>query len=324
MKKQLIALTLIFVLTLTACSKGEAVPDTETASAPSVSAEDTAELSAPESDASDDETAQADTENTENTYPTAAFSAVPEEDYPDCLYGPGGDKISVDEITEVKYYDLNPAEKWDYAGCDGFTYLAEPTGISFNMDENPELLDSENFTFSGAPESSAEYKRYRVGDSICGLTVKEASVDFSTDMVYNHREGYFKGGTVSFDGSLELTGYLIVLADYEYDVGDAGDIVFILDNESQILPIMNYNAISEEKGVHSTLPDFCRSVAGFAYQSEYPFALCFLENIEDYGLETFEPNTPVRVKITARDISMYSRVEWLTGLTMTIKVLELL
>lgn len=322
MKKQLVALTLIFSLTLTACSKGEVAPDTVLTS--STSAENTAELNASESDASDDETAQADTENTENTYPTAAFSDVPVEDYPDCLYGPGGDKISVDEITEVKYYGMNSTEKWDYAGCDGFTYLAEPTGISFNMDENPELLDSENFTFSGAPESSAEYKRYRVGDSICGLTVKEASVDFSTDMLYKHREGYFKGGTVSFDGSLELTGYLVVLVDYEYGVGDAGDIIFIPDNESQILPIMNYNAISEEKGVHSTLPDFCRSVAGFACQSEYPFALCFLENTEDYGPETFEPNTPVRVKITARDISVYSRVEWSTGLTMTIKVLELI
>lgn len=324
MKKQLIALTLICTLTLTACSKGEAESNTDAASDPSVSAESTAESSAPESDAPDTETAQADTENTENISPVAAFSDVPAEDYPDCLYGPGGDKISVDEITEVKHYGMNPAEKWDYAGCDGFTYLAEPTGISFNMDENPELLDSENFTFSGAPKSSAEYKRYRVGDSICGLTVKEASVSFSTDMLYKHREGYFKGGSVSFDGSLELTGYLVVLVDYEYDVGDAGDIVFIPDNESQILPIMNYNAISEEKGVYSTLPDFCRSVAGFVCQSEYPFALCFIENTEDYGPETFEPNTPVRVKITARDISMYSRVEWSTGLTMTVKVLELL
>lgn len=319
MKKQLVVLTLIFALTLTACSKSEAAPDTDTVSAPSVSTENTAE-----SDAPDAETEQADTENTENTYPTAAFSDVPVEDYPDCLYGPGGDKISVDEITEVEHYGMNPAEKWDYAGCDGFTYLAEPTGTSFNMDENSDLFDSVNFTFLGAPDSAAEYKRYRVGDSICGLTVKEASANFSTDMRYNHREGYFKGGTVCFDGSLELTGYLIILVDYEYDVGGAGDIIFIPDNESQILPIMNYNAISEEKGVYSTLPDSCRSVAGFACQSEYPFALCFIENTEDYGPETFEPNTPVRVKITARDISMYSRVEWSTGLTMTVKVLELL
>lgn len=335
MKKQLIVLTLICALALTACSKGETTPDTETSSAPRTSAENTADTSVPKTEAPDTEAAEEKTENTENTEVTdvtedsgsadSDIPAVPKGDYPDYLYGPGGDKVSVDDITEINCYIAE--DKWNYAVCDGFTYISEPTGIGFNYAENSDLFDNDNFVFKGAPASSADYKRYSVGDSICGLTVKEAKARFYNENNSGdiHREGYFQGGSVRFDGSKELTGYLIILTDDEYAVGFVGDIVFIPDNESQVLPILNYNRISEERGVYSDLCQYGCSAAGFAYQSEYPCIDC--GNVDEYDGSVFaavEHNTPTHVKITAEDIVMGSDVGWFANMEMIIRALEVI
>lgn len=335
MKKQIIALTLICALTLTACSKGETAPDADTSSAPQTYAENTADTSAPKTEAPDTEAAEEKTENTENAEEADVtednvsadpeIPAVPRENYPDYLYGPGGDKVSADEITEINCYIAE--DKWNYAVCDGFTYISEPTGIGFNGDENPDLFDNDNFVFKGAPASSAEYKRYSVGASICGLTVKEATARFYNENNPGdiHREGYFQGGSVRFDGTMELIGYLIILTDDEYAVGFVGDIVFIPDNESQVLPILNYNRISEEKGVYSDLCRYGYSAAGFAYQSEYPCIDC--GNVDEYDSSMFaavEHNNPTHVRITAEDIVMSSSVGWFANMEMSVRELEVI
>lgn len=325
MKKHLIALTLIFALTLTACSKNEATPDNGTVSTTQSETESATESSAPE-------TAAPDTENTENTgtentsEDTENDFTVPKEDYPDYLCGPGGDKISADEITSAEYYGVG--EKWDYAVCEGFVYLAEPKGVTYNSIDNADIYDSKNFAFIGAPEvSETEYKRYRVGDTVCGLTLRKALTSFSYDMGANKNnpEGYFSGGTACFDGAAELSGYLVILVDYEYAIGDKGDVIFVPDSEGQILPVMNYDSFSEERGVYSSMPERCFSAGGLVIQSEYPFVLC--GNVDDYDSSMFsaiEHNTPTHVKLTGENIMMDSGVDWFAKINLTVTDLEIL
>lgn len=346
MKKTMIALIIVCGMLLTACSGGEeniitttaptetTTSDTTEGNTPTTTENTEEEESTSEEEEStseedepsaEEESGSEDTADTENTEETTDdfWKEVAKEDYPDDLYGPGMDKIAADEITEISTYS---DYAWTNAKCDGFVYLAEPTGVSFNIDENAELYDNENFTFIGAPEiSEAEYKRYYVGDSICGLTVKSASAEFYVHSYYSHPEGYFFLGAATFDGSLEMTGYLVILTDDEYAVGGVGDIIFIPDNESQILPVLNYNRCSEENGVYSNCISHITIAGGFTYQSEYPFGCC--GNISEYDSALFaavEHNTPTRVKVTVDDISMSSAVEWFANLNMRITDLEVL
>lgn len=319
MKKQLILLTLACAMALTACSESEEVNDGQTASeTQSVTesiTESTAETTAAETE---------DTETGESTDSADKDNSVPKEDYPDYLYGPGMDKISVDEITDISYGTGN---KWDYAACDGFTYLAEPNGITYNSIDNADIYNGD-LAFNGVPEvPESEYKRYKVGDTICGLTISEASVSFSYFLGagQDDEQRYFQGGMAVFDGSAELTGHLVILGDYEYAVGGNGDAVLILDSDGQVLPVLNYDAYSPEKGVYSTYPNRCFIVGGVTFQSEYPFVFC--GNVKDYDSELFEDiewNTPTRVKITAENIMMNSFIDWFARVNVTVTDLEIL
>lgn len=336
MKKKLVIFAVACAVLLTACSDSKPL-DTPQESTAADTNQDTAANSeetggeeetdpeATEPTVAEEDTATEDT-TTEDTTETTEEITLDRADYPDNLYGPNGDKISPDEITEISIHSLE--EGWTYAKCDGFTYLAEPTGISYNIAENADLYDSENNVFLGSPEESpAVFKRYSVGDSICGLTVKSAEARFSELYGFGkiHRDGCFTGSEVTFEGSLELTGYLVILTEDEYAVGFVGDIIFIPDNESQILPIMNYTNVSEEKGVCSNRLKWCYNAGGFIFKSEYPFAEC--GNIGSYNSALFaavEHNVPTRVKITVDEISMSSNIDWFSNLYMRIEDIDII
>lgn len=317
MKKRIITLTIACAMLLTACSNSG--DDIITTTAPQETTSTTAQDTAPATENTTESETSAEDENTEDTASEETNDNTSEESCPDNIYGPGMDKISVDDITNIEYYD---GDIWN-AHCEGFAYLAEPTGIGFNSIENEDLYNSAEHTFSGAPEaSSAEFKRYNAGDSICGLTITYAGTDFSNRMFSEdiHPESCFTGCMVMFDGSITLTGYVVILVDEEYAVGGEGDVIFIPDNDSQILPILNYDYISKERGVYSSLPESCRTAGGVTCQSEYSFGMC--GNISEYDSGMFaaiEPNTPTKVKITADNISMDSGIDWFArwGLTVT-------
>lgn len=332
MKKHLIAIAVICALTLSACSNS--APETETdstASLPQTTSiapkTTTAETEAETENAEEpgDTELSENTEDPEGADGIESDNIVPKEDYPDYLYGPGQDKVSADEIIRAETYGI--CEKWDFATCEGFAYLAEPTGISFNNMENPDLLDSTNFTFTGAPKSTAEYKRYSVGDTICGLTLKEALMDFSHDMGINktNPEAYFRGGYAGFEGSVELSGYAVVLVDNEYGLGGEGDVIFMPDNESQILPVMNYNCFSEERGVYSDIAERCFSAGGLVYQGEYGFIVLGNVGDDEKGWFTgIEKNVPVKVRVKGEDVFVSASVDWMARVSLTVTDFEVL
>lgn len=243
--------------------------------------------------------------------------------YPTDLYGLGGDPISADDIAELyKYSEENP---WDNATCNGFVYLAEPTGINYNSIDNADIYNDndEPVSFEGSEsESPAKYKKYKVGDEICGLTIEAASISFK----YNASETatsidkHFLSGSVTFIGEKQLSGYIIILNDDEYNIGGEGDIIFIPDNDSQTLPVINYNAFSDSDGVYSNALNNVSVVGGFAYKNEYTCLNC--GNMSEYNSSWFsdaEVNKPLKASVTIGDISMSSSVAWRISANVNIK-----
>lgn len=275
-----------------------------------------------------------DSENTdsaESLNTSAEESSIPENDptlvtdkskFPTDLYGVNGDKIDIDEITEVHKQEDGSDDEWRSAGCNGFVYLAEPTGINYNSLDNADSFNSEDNSFEGSPEESpAEYKRFRVGDEICGLTVKEASVFFSNKESDRSFEGqYFSGGSVSFEGEKKLTGYIIILSEDLYGIGGTGDVIFIPDKDSQTLPVLNYNVSDAEKGIYSNILSFAVTVGTFSYKNEYHNISC--GNIDSYESSWFlgeEHNKPIKVSVTLEDIGISSSIDWITSYSAKIK-----
>ena len=173
-------------------------------------------------------TEETDEETTEEAFEDTSL-VTDKSQFPLDVYGPEGDNISPDEMTEVNRY--GEERPWDYITCEGFTYISEPTGISYNSADN-------SFT-GGNTDSRAVYKRYNAGDEICGLTIDTALSRFQYSTQYGElKERYFSGGEVTFKGEKELTGYLVILSEDLYAVGFEGDIVFIPDNEARPCPCL--------------------------------------------------------------------------------------
>lgn len=194
--------------------------------------------------------------------------------------------------------------------CDGFAY-AFTSKDAFNPVQNPDLFQvKEHFEELGLKEyageeiaPSTEYYRVKPGDKFGELTVKSAETMFYAN--YSNYEGkgingaYMYGGTIEFDGELELTGFVRVSEENEgYDEG--GEIRFVPDNECvDRIPLIKYEVNEDSAEVqHSPMGNWDSN----AYSDINMFSL---GNIHDYdidldGLEVGERFT--HVKITIGDI----------------------
>lgn len=134
------------------------------------------------------------------------------------LIGLDGKPILASEITKLKNTDktaetLTKDDLWAEVCCDGFTYLKEPSGIAFNSYRNPEMFDNGEYLGDSA-ENTNEWKRVYVGDEICGLKVKSASVNFTVndyEDTWKFPERYLDFGICELEGSIEIEGFLQVL-----------------------------------------------------------------------------------------------------------------
>lgn len=263
---------------------------------------------------------------------TVEGSSVPVDDptlitdksqYPTNLCGLAADKISADSITQVHKDDYD--SDWTSASCNGFVYLSEPTGINYNSIDNADIFNDMDNSFDESPtESLAEYKKYSVGDEICGLVIDEATTMFknaSTEKTFDER--FFSGCVVKFKGEKKLSGYLIILSEELYGVGGVGDIVFIPDGGSQTLPVMNFYEFSEEGKPLSNLLKYSQTVGGLCFKNEYGFISC--GSLDDYDSSWFlgkEHNLPLKATITVDNIYMSAVMNWITNCSGVIASIE--
>lgn len=214
----------------------------------------------------------------EDTDPDATF-----------LVGLAGDTISRSELSMI--FTNNGSEgspetfsKDIFSGvlCDGFVYLAEPSGICRTNYDNEDVFDSEAMRFSDISESSQKnYKRVTEGETICGLTLTEAQVNFARgndSTEYTLGDGstklgselgfpeiYFMGGSASFSGQVTLTGYISIAAEDEPGLM-AGDIIFVPSGCECLLPVMGYRFDPDMGIVHYQR---INSHNGLVWENEY-------------------------------------------------------
>lgn len=237
----------VFSLSLGGCSKGRE----ETSEPPSEGSriEETESPSKPE-------------ESSDN-----AASAL--ESVPTIFVGADDKPVYDNEVTKVlgsdkKPADLTASDENVYVFCDGFQYLKEPAGVSFNNLDNPELF--EEWEFKGeTPENKNQWRRVNVGEEICGLKLKKAQVVFNArksdgemNQTYLSCVGYIArddtsenlGFDFELEGEITIKGLLDISARNQYEP-DGGALHFTpVEDKLPLMPDPYYKSHStyEERG----------------------------------------------------------------------------
>lgn len=166
-----------------------------------------------------------------------------------------GNDLSNDNLTEISFSESGV---WGIAKYEGFAYMAEP--------------------------SKSDFKRYNIGDTICGLTLTSAQNIFGNDYLDNeYHEKYRCTSIANLEGTLTMTGTLTIMGDDDANfLIKKGDILFY--PEEDVFPIIN------------GLPD-----------NQYYYVLC--GNINDNvipELLQLPIDEEINVKINVSDIMLYS------------------
>lgn len=261
------------------------------------------------------------------------------------LTGPDGAEVFAEEITVISgdegvTPDTLTEDNWYGIETGGFAYLAEPSGLNYNNIENADIFDEGSMTFEGVPEFSPNgYRKYYVGDEICGLKIASATSNFRIENamtrytidgeeVMGRELGvdglYFDGSTVEFEGSITLTGYANCAVDDEGYTA-RNDIGFVPDNSGGTLPVLNLS-FDPESGFRSRV--YIGWAGELKWASEYP--TFYIGNIytEKYAELDFsglpDDGSFVKVRLTLENISMRSSISWISRITADIADFEVM
>lgn len=259
------------------------------------------------------------------------------------LVGLAGDRILKSEISEVFTNDGSDCapedlteEKFSAVLCDGFVYVAEPSKVSRNSEDNVDVYDAGNMEFTDiSSEPVKGFKRLEVGDTICGLTLTEAQVNFargSEQMTFRLSDGtqktgaelglpeiYFASGSAKFDGELQMTGYICRVAENDYGVG-TGDIVFIPSDGEGNIPIMSYR-LDGDNGFHHMSQTY--SLSGMAWQNE--FGYIYLGNASDTSADIYmlpDDGSFIKARVTIDSLVLTCGVNFINSVTADIVDIE--
>lgn len=296
MKKYQIILAVILAAALTGCAKEKNNSDTSTgtnseSSVQSSTDSDNGGVSSESSTSSESSSNVPDNSDSSAGTEDSAQQTSEENGDPNAtfLVGLAGDTIMRSDLSMIFTNDgtdgsAETFSEENFSGvlCDGFVYLAEPTGICRTNFDNEDVFDSESIRFTDISESSQKgYKRVSVGETICGLTLSEAQVNFARgndSMEYTLGDGstrlgselgfpeiYFMGGSASFSGQLTLTGYISVATENDHGLM-GGDIVFVPSDCECMLPVMGYRLDPDIGIVHFQR---INSHNGLVWENEY-------------------------------------------------------
>lgn len=266
MKKYRIILALILAAALTGCAKDGSSSESSTVSIPESSAPQSTDNGGVVQNSAPESSSVSNNESTTESAPqtsepdNSGETTDPEDTF---LVGPAGDVIRRSELTMIFSNDGTDGDpetfsEDNFSGvvCDGFVYLAEPSGICRTSYDNEDVFDGDMVRFTDVSETpKKDYKRVSVGETFCGLTLTDAQVNFAhglDGMEYTLGDGsvklgselgfpdiYFMGGMAAFEGKVTMTGYMCVAAEDEHSVM-AGDIMFVPSGCECLMPVMGY------------------------------------------------------------------------------------
>ena len=241
------------------------------------------------------------------------------------LVGLAGDRILRSEITTVFTSDGEGSpedlteENFTAVLCNGFVYVAKPSLTARNNKDNHNRYDSANMEFTDMTSKPMKgYIRLNVGDTICGLTLTEAQVNFARgleDTSFPLSDGsvktgaelgipeiYFAAGSAKFEGELVMAGYICRVAGDEYAVGGEGDIIFVPSDGEGDFPIMSYR-IDGDNGFHYRTQLY--SFSDLVWQNEYGFMR--LGNVYDTTADISmlpEDGSFIKVQVTVDSLTL--------------------
>lgn len=235
---------------------------------------------------------------------TESFTlTVPAEDpLPITLYGPDHVQITYGDVLGVTLPDGKvvkadefDASNWESIVCDGFTYLASPTGSSVNSVDAPELFEANSASESVFFDNS-DYKRFNVGDKYGGLTLKSAMTIFRNDG--SSPEERLSECIAEFEGSITLDAYILRRVPE-----NPRGMICVPKASGCALPVM-FPTIGEDGKFTSKafIGDYFSGT--FEYKSEYP--IIRLQNINEFDLGDLYDNGSnyAEVTITLSNIHM--------------------
>ncbi|MBD5130652.1 MAG: hypothetical protein HDT43_12145 [Ruminococcaceae bacterium] len=350
MKKYRIILALILAAALTGCSKDEQSSESSSVSISesssqstenSVVVQSTVESS---SESSTESSTESTTESTQTSEPdNSEETGNPENTF---LIGLAGDVIKRSELTMIFSNDGSDGDpetfsEENFSGvvCDGFVYLAEPSGICRTSYDDADVFDGDMVRFTDISETpKKDYERVSVGDTFCGLTLTEAQVNFAhglDSMDYLLGDGsekrgselgfpeiYFMGGTASFDGEVTMTGYMCAAAEDERSIM-AGDVIFVPSGCECTLPVMGYRFDPDVGTAHfpriNTRDDmYWENEYGYIYLGNtYGDITADLSEIPDDG-------SFVKVNITLSNIKITCGINMMESYSADIEYIEVL
>lgn len=285
MKKFLSVISVIAALSMfTACSgaNGSSASDGEGSSQTESTSQAQQESSETSSEASG-----------ETSEPTESESSEPDKTESNTgflLFGPGGDDVRSTECTKITAADdadggAVTASNWLQASVVGFTYMEEPNG---------------------------GYRRVSTGDEILGFTVGEAECTFANcGQERIGSEAYFSSGYAELVGSATLNGTICAAAQDGFSYS-AGDLLFLPDEDSRVLPVMNYS-YGSDFGVYTKVDE---------NGNMYPDIIVAAgSNVDASAIPT--DGTPVHVLITLDNISMSSNVDLNSNIRAEIAAFEI-
>lgn len=251
MKKSLLFITVIVALCLSGCNinGSEDEHNSPSSEAHITSSTSHEEITANESNVDTDGTANS--ESTSQEIENVSQNSLPEN----VVISISGHTLSNNDLTEIS---LSESGVWSLAKYEGFVYMAEP--------------------------SKSDFKKYNIGDEICGLKLSSARNIFSNDYLDNeYHEEYRCTSIAEFEGTLTMTGILTIAEEDEVNLmTKKGDIIFF--PQEDVFPII------------SGLPN-----------NQYCRILC--ENINDNvipELLQLPLGKEINAKITVSNIMLYS------------------
>lgn len=307
MKKRVIIFAVLLAAALCGCSKKNGTSDSE---------DSRAEISIPESDVQSDPNVGGNDESSSVRSVSEPVSVTSEPDPRETfITGVMGEKILTTEISAVfsnNGAELTPAEltreTFSAVLCDGFAYLAEPSGLARNSIDNADVYDENTLQFSDVtPQPVSDYKRVNVGESIGGLTLKEAQVNFASGAEMGLPDVAFVYGSAMFEGELTMTGYISRAVEDTYNFM-TGDLMFVPSNGESTLPIMSYTYDGQLGYCHA--PQYVSSGSGFTWFNE--FGYIYLGNAADVTADISmipDDGSFVKVRVTFDNLIMSSGID---------------
>ena len=247
-------------------------------------------------------------EETRSTREEIKPTAEPSAEAPETAEAPGQTTESLTAIKETQPESSSDVVLLDFDGTpldsgytyyygneefssyvfDGFAWLAEPRGFAVvsldgSLPDMPEL----------AP---AQFKRYKTGDTICGLMITKAETIVET--LYS--DSFFNGCRVEFDGTAEITGYIYYVTESVF-LEDEGDLMFAPTAEGCTLPVLYNATVNSFSNPRETFTNELR------WGNEYD-RIFALGNSDGYTGEDWlslipQDGTPVKVKATVNNIT---------------------